>query len=153
MPLSAEELKKGEKAELLAIQYFKRRKWNVLDVRNSIYWGNKDIDLIVEKDNRRFTFEIKSQKRIEKYNEIVIEMFNYEWNTDGWYYTSKADYFMFVSPKEEIGYIISAFDLKNVIENTKKREEYNEITKCSVIYLPLSELKAQKVDLGGIKWQ
>lgn len=148
-----EEYKKGLNGENIVIDWFITGKWQVNDLRNIPYWRRKDIDIQVIKDNRAFYFEIKSQKRIATHNQIVIEMLDLEHNKEGWFYYSEADYFIFVNPIEEIGYIISAFALKEYIDTHNFTEELNGYSNCIVLYLNLDEMKGifQKVILKGGK--
>lgn len=146
-----EEFKKGEKAELLAMDYFRKRGWCVNDLRASNYYQKKDIDFSVMKNNKTVYFEVKQQNRIAKYNQIVIEMYDYKLNRDGWYFKSETDFYIFVNPVEEIGYIIRANDLKEYIESNNFKSEINNFTNCAVLYLELYQLKNiyEAVKLGG----
>lgn len=134
------EYKKGVIGEELAINYFKRKGWIVYDVRNEWFYRKKDIDFIIEMDNRRFSFEVKTQKRINQKHEIIVETCNLNLNKDGWFYYSECDYFLFVNPEERKGYIISAFSLKEYIENSNFEEQLNSYSNCLVYYLDLREM-------------
>jgi hypothetical protein len=79
----------------------KRKNCKVINVTNIPYYRNKDIDFIVSGTTFYGTFEVKNNYKIKNKN-IIIELFD---NVDpnlgeirvGWYYYSKADYFIFMS--------------------------------------------------------
>lgn len=137
-----ENYKKGLKGEERVISYFQKKNWKINDLRNDWYWRARDCDIEIIKGNKSFLFEVKTQNAIDYKNKIVIEMYNYTLNKCGWYYYSEADYFIFVSPAKEEAYIISAFNLKDLIENNRwLTEEYNSFSDCDVIYLDLEDIK------------
>ncbi len=146
-----DDYKKGLYSEILVINYFKKKGWIINDLRNDWFWRKKDCDIQIQKDNYSFLFEIKQQKRIERKNEIVIELYDWNRNTDGWFYYSKADYFVFVNPIDKKGYVISAFNLKEYIENNNFEEELNSYSNCEVYYLNLNKMKNiyRIIDLRG----
>lgn len=144
-----DDLESGKIAEAQVIEYFTRKGWKITDLRASWYWRKRDCDIQIEKDGRKYLFEIKRQKRIDTHKEIIIEMYDYNFNRDGWYYTSLADFYIFVPFEGKDAFIISSFNLKNYIENNDIEEDYNSFTNCCLIYLRIEDIKEiiQKIEL------
>ena len=116
--------------ELRAYNYLQDNGWTVQDVtHNENYW-NKDIDLIIEKDNRLFTIEVKWDSRISKTGNMFIETFaDLDNCKDGWFNYCKADYIYYGDSINQLFYVFKTQDLRSFVSNhlmeERKAADYN----------------------------
>ena len=91
-------IEKGQKSELIAEQFFKKQNYTYIDVRDNPQYQKQDIDYIV---NELGSVEVKTNYHIALYGrpgyffwiEISVG------NNEGFWYKSKADWFMFLNDK------------------------------------------------------
>ena len=89
-------LEVGKRAESQAEEYFQKRNWNYLDVRNNRQYQLEDVDYIVEDFG-------KVETKVNYHKAIKGRQGNFIWlellvgNSPGWWHTTRADYFMFFS--------------------------------------------------------
>lgn len=109
------------------------------DVRDNDIYRGMDVDFLV--DDKKF--EVKNNS---DYKNILIQEYkDYEKKILGWFYTSKADYFVFIMPDRKMIILKNSVDFKiyykNSIKNKKiTKKDYVIMGKSLFYKVPISKM-------------
>lgn len=107
-----EDLEYGEKYETKWIRHLLCNNRNTRYERAIPGFKEWDVKVLYPQDSC-ITFEIKADRIMERTGNIAIEIWsNYELNTTGWIWYSKADFLIYFE-SEEVYYICTLFTLRN----------------------------------------
>lgn len=125
---------KGKRGEQLVYDYYNNIGCNIIDVSEDREYQQQDIDFLID----GIGYEVKTQNCIYE-NKICIELTaNVERNYNGWFYTTAAEYLIFVDKVNGILYKIQTEDLREYYyknkQNIQPRQQINTY-KTSIIAL------------------
>jgi hypothetical protein len=111
----SESLKTGKIAEAFAEEYFKKQNINYQDVRNNQEYRDIDVDYLTDKLGKvevkyNLVDALKGKQGFFVWWELEVG------DKPGWWYKSKADYFLFFSDKGSGILIKNDDNLKQIIE-------------------------------------
>lgn len=134
---------KGQAGEEVIKNWLEKRKniSKVIDVRQNFIYQKKDIDFIVEKQDKQYFIELKTDYRAHETQNLFFEIIsNNIKNTKGCIYTSQADYLLYLIPKMNVLYVIK---LKQLIfwlkeQNFNKRQANNKFYYSEGYIVPIN---------------
>ena len=95
------------------IKFFHDSWYNVKDVHEDKNYFDKDIDLLVEKDWKEYSVEIKFDDYIYKTNNFFFEIVSNEEKSTAWcFLKSEADFLFYYDTKNKIWYTFKMQKLK-----------------------------------------
>lgn len=133
---------KGKYGEQIVFDYYNSIGCNIIDVSEDKEYQQQDIDFLIDGTG----YEVKTQTCIYKENKICIELTaNVERNYNGWFYTTAAQYLVFVDKVNGILYKIRTEDLREYyyknIQNIKARQQRNTYKTSIIAFIPIEELE------------
>ena len=133
---------KGKIGEQLVYDYYTNIGCNVEDVSEDKEYQWQDIDFLID----GIGYEVKTQNCVQE-NKICIELTaNLERNYNGWFYTTSAQYLVFVDRINRILYKIRTEDLREYYyknkENIITRNQANTYKTSVISFIPIEEIKA-----------
>lgn len=131
---------KGKYGEQIVFDYYNSIGCNIIDVSEDKEYQQKDIDFLID----GIGYEVKTQNCILE-NKICIELkSNVEKNYNGWFYTTAAQYLVFVDKVNSILYKIPVEELREYyyknIQNIKARQQHNTYKTSIIAFIPIEEL-------------
>lgn len=131
---------KGKCGEQIVYDYYCDLGCTVIDVSEDKEYQQKDIDFLID----GIGYEVKTQNCILK-NKICIELkSNVEKNYNGWFYTTAAQYLVFVDKLNGVLYKIPVEELREYyyknIQNIKVRQQRNTYKTSIIAFIPIEEL-------------
>lgn len=131
---------KGKYGEQIVFDYYNSIGCNIIDVSEDKEYQQKDIDFLID----GIGYEVKTQNCILE-NKICIELkSNVEKNYNGWFYTTAAQYLVFVDKVNSILYKIPVEELREYyyknIQNIKARQQRNPYKTSIIAFIPIEEL-------------
>lgn len=118
---------------------------NVVDVRKDREYQEKDIDFLVEDNNRQFTpIEVKTDYQAHETGNIVYEISTS--NHVGCFDKTQAKYIIYFIPRAEIAYAINVKELRKYVYTTHP-EERKMGDNSTGFLIPITEL----IENGVIK--
>lgn len=117
-----DDLKIGKRAEKAVAAALAARGHNIQDVSDNSAYQRIDVDLLLSKDGRQTSLEIKNDLRSEQTGNVFIEIYNRNnesRNGNGWYCYCEADYVAFVQENRKQAHIVSFRELANMIGKCK----------------------------------
>lgn len=132
---------KGKCGEQIVYDYYCGLGCTVIDVSEDKEYQQKDIDFLID----GIGYEVKTQNCILE-NKICIELkSNVEKNYNGWFYTTAAQYLVFVDKVNSILYKIPVEELREYyyknIQNIKARQQHNAYKTSIIAFIPIAELE------------
>lgn len=132
---------KGKYGEQIVFDYYNSIGCNIIDVSEDKEYQQKDIDFLID----GIGYEVKTQNCILE-NKICIELkSNVEKNYNGWFYTTAAQYLVFVDKVNSILYKIPVEELREYyyknIQNIKARQQRNTYKTSIIAFIPIEELE------------
>ena len=117
-----DDLEIGKRAEKLVAAALAARGHDIQDVSDDSTYQRIDVDLLLNKDGKQATLEIKNDLRSEQTGNVFIEIYNRNnerRNGNGWYCYCEADYIAFVQENRKLAHIVSFRELVNMINECK----------------------------------
>lgn len=114
----------GKQGEQLFKQIMENRNYRVEDVTSDPNYQRKDIDFVVTSSTSGLTktFEVKWDQRINKTNNLYLELANSRSECGlGWYEFCKADYLAYGDAASGTFYIIPLLELRERVKELPKR--------------------------------
>lgn len=132
---------KGKYGEQIVYDYYNNTGSNIIDVSEDKEYQQKDIDFLID----GIGIEVKTQNCILQ-NKICIELTaNIERNYNGWFYTTAAQYLVFVDKVNGILYKIPVEELREYYyknkQNIQTRQQHNAYKTSIIAFIPIAELK------------
>ena len=132
---------KGKRGEQVVYDYYCGLGCSVIDVSEDKEYQQQDIDFLID----GIGYEVKTQNCIQE-NKICIELTaNVERNYNGWFYTTAAQYLVFVDKVNEILYKIQTEDLREYFYTNKQnfeiRQQHNAYKTSVIAFIPIAELE------------
>lgn len=115
-------LEVGKRAEKAVAAALAARGHGIQDVSDDSAYQRIDIDLLLNKDGKQASLEIKNDLRSEQTGNVFIETYNRNnerRNGNGWYCYCEADYIAFVQENRKQAHIVSFRELVDMIEKCK----------------------------------
>lgn len=132
---------KGKRGEQIVYDYYNSIGYNIIDVSGDKEYQQQDIDFLID----GIGYEVKTQNCIYE-NKICIELTaNVERNYNGWFYTTAAQYLVFVDKVNSVLYKIRTEDLREYYyknkQNIAERKQDNAYKTSIIAFIPIEELK------------
>lgn len=132
---------KGKCGEQIVFDYYNSIGCNVEDVSEDKEYQWQDIDFLID----GIGYEVKTQNCIQE-NKICIELTaNVERNYNGWFYTTSAQYLVFVDRINGILYKIRTEDLREYYyknkESIAERNQANTHKTSVIAFIPIDEIE------------
>ena len=132
---------KGKRGEQIVYDYYYGLGCNIIDVSEDKEYQQQDIDFLID----GIGYEVKTQNCIQG-NKICIELTaNVERNYNGWFYTTAAEYLIFVDKVNEILYKIRTEDLREYYYKNRQgiqtRKQDNAYKTSVIAFIPIAELE------------
>ena len=132
---------KGKRGEQIVYDYYNSIGYNIIDVSGDKEYQQQDIDFLID----GIGYEVKTQNCIYE-NKICIELTaNVERNYNGWFYTTAAQFLVFVDKVNSVLYKIRTEDLREYYyknkQNIAERKQDNAYKTSIIAFIPIEELK------------
>ena len=132
---------KGKCGEQIVFDYYSSIGCNIIDVSEDKEYQQQDIDFLIDGTG----YEVKTQNCTFE-NKICIELIaNVERNYNGWFYTTSAQYLVFVDKVNRVLYKIRTEDLREYYYKNKQsiqpRQQYNTYKTSIIAFVPIAELE------------
>lgn len=132
---------KGKYGEQIVFDYYNSIGCNIIDVSEDKEYQQQDIDFLID----GIGYEIKTQNCLLE-NKICIEITaNVERNYNGWFYTTTAQYLIFVDKDNGILYKIRTEDLREYYYKNKQNittwKQDNRYKTSVIAFIPIAELE------------
>lgn len=116
----------GKRGERLFQKIMEGRNYIVQDVSNDPNFWNKDIDFVITSPTSGLTktFECKYDSRIHRTGNLYLELeniFSKQWNGEGWYLHTQADYLVYGDQQINTFYIIPMKELRARVDELPQR--------------------------------
>lgn len=100
--------------------------YTVQDVSNNPEYWPQDIDFLITSPTSGLTksMEVKYDQRINKTGNLYLELTSInskQWNYDGWWPHTKADYLVYGDAITEVFYVIPLLELRKRVEELPQR--------------------------------
>lgn len=133
---------KGKCGEQIVYDYYCGLGCAVIDVSEDKEYQQQDIDFLID----NISYEVKTQTCTYTENKICIELTaNVERNYNGWFYTTAANYLVFVDKVNGILYKINTEDLREYYyknkQNIETRQQRNAYKTSVIAFIPIAELE------------
>lgn len=126
-------LQVGKETEQKISNYLENRGHNVTNVSDNKEYQRKDIDLLLEHNNRNASLEIKSDSKIHYTNNLFFED-GFDRKTgyyNGWLNYCEANYICFYDEIADLGYIVDFKQAKQILPSKARRKQwYNKTDDC-----------------------
>lgn len=132
---------KGKCGEQIVYDYYNSIGCNIIDVSEDKEYQQQDIDFLID----GIGYEVKTQNCLLE-NKICIELTaNVERNYNGWFYTTAAQYLIFVDKVNNILYKICTEDLREYYyknkQNIQTRQQHNAYKTSVIAFIPIAKLE------------
>lgn len=132
---------KGKCGEQIVFDYYNSIGCNIIDVSEDKEYQQQDIDFLIDGTG----YEVKTQTCLLE-NKICIELIaNVERNYNGWFYTTAAQYLVFVDKVNSILYKIRTEDLREYYYKNKQNittwKQDNRYKTSVIAFIPIAELE------------
>jgi len=150
----AEQLSKGEKAELLLDAFFST-KYRIQDVSRSFQRVGIDRTFTSKATGKSFTVEYKTDWTAGRTGNVFLEAEYVGINKQGWVFTSTADWLMYFVPDRATIYIIAMRKLRRLYQEWSKQFRMsppvqNEGYYATGLLVPIPVFAAQCAEILGI---
>ena len=137
---------KGKYGEQIVYDYYNSIGCNIIDVSEDKEYQQQDIDFLIDGTG----YEVKTQNCLLE-NKICIELTaNMERNYNGWFYTTAAQYLVFVDKVNSILYKIRTEDLREHYyknkQNIAERKQDNAYKTSIIAFIPIEELITERIE-------
>ena len=132
---------KGKCGEQIVFDYYCGLGCNIIDVSEDKEYQQQDIDFLID----GIGYEVKTQTCVQE-SKICIELTaNVERNYNGWFYTTAAQYLVFVDKVNGILYKIRTEDLREYYYKNKQtittRQQHNAYKTSVIAFIPIEDLE------------
>ena len=132
----------GKQGEEMVMSALLKRGHMVVDVSDNAEYRKKDIDIIISKNGKSATIEIKNDLRSNQTGNVYVELTN-ENNIsrygEGWFCYCDADYLCFVQAEKKQAHIVFRDELVRNCWNNKYRKANSRDTSGYIV--PIWQLK------------